>query len=161
MKRSMTRLVLLSVLLASAAGAEEVQSTQTRPNRGMMSSGIVAFGVPYVASVIVAAESDHPGDHRLYIPVAGPWLDLGERHCPEGASSCSNEGLYKGLLITDGIVQGIGALEIVGAFLFPETVTVTGSSGRTQHAKAAPAPRIKIAPTFTGTGYGLAAVGAF
>ena len=147
--------VTASVLGSGLARAEEVQVSQTRPNSTMLYSGAFAFGVPYVSSVIVGASSSHPGDRNLFIPVAGPWIDLADRHCPTG-SSCDHEGLYKGLLIADGIFQGLGALQIAGAFLFPETVTVTNA--------ARPRPRVagvRVAPTSVGSGYGISAVGLF
>jgi len=140
-----------------AHGSDEVQISQSRPNPALLSSGITAVAVPYLASVVVAAESDHPGDHNLYIPVAGPWLDLAERHCEPGVQ-CHNEGLYKGLLIADGIVQGLGALQIVGAFVFPETITYTGAASRETPTRSA---TVRVAPTLVGSGYGVAAIGAF
>jgi hypothetical protein len=148
--------VTASIMTSGLARAEEVQVSQTRPNSAMLTSGIFAFGVPYVSSVIVGAASSHPGDRNLFVPVAGPWIDLADRHCEVG-TSCNHEGLYKGLLIADGIFQGLGALQIAGAFLFPETVTVTNAAQR-------PRPRmagVHFAPSSVGTGYGLAAVGLF
>lgn len=138
------------------ARAQEVSTTQTRPNSAMLYGGVFAFGVPYVSSVIVGASSNHPGDKNLFVPVAGPWMDLANRHCETGAS-CNNEGLYKGLLITDGIFQALGALNIAGAFLFPETVTVTTAK------RPPPVERVRVgvAPTMVGSGYGVAAVGLF
>jgi hypothetical protein len=134
----------------------DVQVSQTRPNSAMLSSGIVGVAVPYLASVVVGAESNHPGDRNLFVPVAGPWMDFGDRHCQVGAT-CNHEGLYKGLLIADGLFQGLGALEIVGAFLFPERVTVTSARRSTPLRTAG----VHFTPTSVGGGYGLAAVGAF
>ncbi|HEX4339206.1 MAG TPA: hypothetical protein VH062_25035 [Polyangiaceae bacterium] len=153
------------VMATAVAHAEEVvvehrtpdvQVSQTRPNSAMLSSGIVGVAVPYLASVVVGAESSHPGDRNLFVPVAGPWMDLSDRHCQLG-SSCNHEGLYKGLLVVDGIFQGLGALEIVGAFLFPERVTVTNASRSTPTRTAG----VHFTPSSVGGGYGLAAVGAF
>jgi hypothetical protein len=136
---------------------DEVQVSQTRPNSALLSSGITAVAVPYLTSVIVAAESSHPGDQNLYIPVAGPWMDLADRHCEVGVQ-CHNEGLYKGLLIADGIFQSLGALQIAGAFIFPETITVSGTARSSTPTRTA---GVHVTPTSVGGGYGLAAVGAF
>jgi hypothetical protein len=147
--------VAAGLTLSPRAHAEEIaQVSQTRPNQSMLTSGAFAVGVPYIASIVVAAGSSHPGDKNLFIPVAGPWMDLGDRHCPAGGS-CGHEGLYKGLLIADGIFQSLGALEIAGAFLFPETVTVTQTGQRTRRTG------VHVTPASVGGGYGLAAVGAF
>src|SRR4051812_1512602 len=54
------------------------------PNESFVSSGAFLFGTTYAASAIVAATSDRPEDRRLFIPVAGPWLDLRHRErCPD------------------------------------------------------------------------------
>src|SRR5713101_1973136 len=146
---------LASVLCVSAANAQTVVTTSPRahetvvsggPNSSMLGSGLFTFGVPYIASVVVASTSDHPGDNNLYIPVVGPWLDFANRgDCGAIAQrSCDHETANKVLLPVDGVFQGIGALEIVGAFLSPETRTVT----------VATKPRFTVGPSSVGrTGY--------
>lgn len=134
-------LIGLGVLLGSArARAEEVverrvvhedvgATTETVPNRGLIMSGLFLFGATYAASIIVpAATSDYSPDKKLYVPIAGPWLDLGERkgNCGRsGAPSCDKEDLYQVLIIADGIGQGVGALQVLSGFLFPVHNTVT------------------------------------
>jgi hypothetical protein len=106
----------------------------------------------YVPSVIVAVESPLAVDKRLYVPVAGPWLDYANRDC----ATCRHETFNKVMLVTDGIFQGIGALNIVGAFLFPETHVV---SAKTDRPRAA---RLRLTPARIGSGvYGVTASGAF
>jgi len=153
---------LASVLCVSAANAQTVVTTSSPsretvggPNSALLGSGLFAFGIPYVASVIVAAESDHAGDKNLYVPVVGPWMDFAQRGDCGGLlqPSCDRETGYKVLLAADGILQGIGAIEIVGALLMPETHTVM---------TVATEPRIKLGPSRVGrSGYGLSAVGTF
>ena len=148
---------LASVLYVSAANAQHRTNetvVSTGPNSSMLGSGLFSFGVPYIASVVVASTSDHPGDNNLYIPVVGPWMDFANRgDCGAlGQRSCDHETAYKVLLAVDGVFQGIGALEIVGAFLSPETRTVS----------VATKPRFTVGPSSVGrAGYGVAAVGTF
>ena len=151
---------LASLLWVSAADAQTTRTYAREtvvtggPNSAMLSSGIFTFGVPYIASVVVAANSDLSADKNLYVPVVGPWTDLVNRPgCGGfGQRSCDGETANKVLLVADGIFQGIGALQIVGAFLMPETRTVTVASQ----------PRIIVAPSSIGrSGYGLAAAGTF
>jgi len=142
------------VLLPTAAQAERVHYG---PNRAMIGSGIVTLGISYGASVIVGAQSDHPGDKSLFIPVAGPWMDLTTRGGCD-AEPCGHETANKVLLVADGIVQAIGALDIVAGLFTPETVT-------TAKAPAAE-PNVArmtwhVGPTVTSSAYGLAAVGTF
>src|SRR4051794_26453053 len=39
------------------------------PNGLLLHSGLFAFGVPYIASIVVASSSDRSEDKNLYIPV--------------------------------------------------------------------------------------------
>jgi hypothetical protein len=141
-------------LVAAPALAQSRETvTTTGPNRELFHSGIVALGVPYVASVVVAASSDRSEDKALYIPVAGPWMDYAKRSgCGNaGQPSCDTETAYKILLIGNGILQGVGALEIVGSLLFPETRTVSAKSDR----------RVLLVPYYAGSGYGVSAFARF
>jgi len=115
--------------LATTARADQVVTTTTTtsvtrdsysPNAALFRSGLSALVISYLPAMIVAAESDHHGDKYLFVPVVGPWLDYAHR--PDCAVTCGNrhETLYKALIITDGIFQGIAALQILGSlFLFP------------------------------------------
>ena len=60
--------------------------------------------------------------------------------------------MNKVLLITDGVFQGIGALNIVGAFLFPEVKVVAFGQATT----------VAFSPSrLPGGGYGVGAAGKF
>ena len=148
-----TKCTLVAALLAttttSLVSAEETETrvSQTRPSQAMLSTGVFTFAASYVPAFVVATQSGHPGDHALYIPVAGPWMDLSERHCSTG-QVCDREGLYEGLLIADGIFQALGALNMVGAFVFPETVTSTIKGETTTTRERA---SLRVAPIAGGT----------
>ena len=118
--------LLTTVGYAGTARADEVvvahsdRGAVTGPNRVMLHSGIWTLGLSYVPALVVAISSDQSYDKKLYAPVAGPWLDLASREC---RTDCNHETVNKALLVTDGIFQGIGALQILGSFLFVETST--------------------------------------
>jgi hypothetical protein len=122
-----------------------------------ITGGIFTFGVSYGFAIGVASTSGHQGDSHLYVPIVGPWLDLGDRgHCPQ-AASCGNETAYGVLIVTDGVLQAIGALFVVGSFVFPTTRNVT-----TMTATATMAPTVQITPVeYAHGGLGLAAIGRF
>jgi hypothetical protein len=107
-----------------------------------------------VPALVVAIESDRPSDDHLYAPIVGPWLDLANRSddCDGG---CGKETANKVLLVTDGVFQGIGALQILGSLIFPETqsVAIAKSDGT-------PAVTLTVASTAHGGG-GLMAYGNF
>jgi hypothetical protein len=138
---------------------ETTPSGYAGPNRAMLATGLVTFGLSYGTAIVIAAESDHFGDSHLYIPVAGPWIDLADRGpCGLGTGvSCDNETANKVGLAIDGGFQALGALLFLGSFIFPEqhtTVTVTAKS-------APPKPEVHFAPTTGRSGTGLAVFGSF
>lgn len=136
----------LSMTVATAR-AQPV-AIETRPNRSMLTIGLFAFGQPYVASMGIAATSSTTADANLWIPVLGPWLDLGARPACSGSPACGTQNGYKVLLAADGILQSFGAFEIVSAFIWPEVVPVTKV--------------VALRPErFGSDGYGVAAVGHF
>src|SRR5262249_22896824 len=91
------------------------------PNHAMIAGGLVTFGISYGAAVAVAATSDHKGDDPLYVPIAGPWLDLGNRGACE--RNCDGETTNKVLLVVDGVFQGAGAISVIGGILAPRPRT--------------------------------------
>lgn len=134
-----------------------VATETTGPNRALLRSGIVVLGLSYVPALVVASTNPRSDDDYLYIPVAGPWLDLGHR---EPCQSCGNESANKALLVIDGIFQGIGALEVVGSFLFVET-RVGASATRNPKRETARQIPMSITPAYMNGGYGIMAAGNF
>jgi hypothetical protein len=143
---------------APSQATSETVTGKGGPSRLMLTSGILTFGLTYGAGVVVAATSDRDADHRMFVPVAGPWMDLFDRGDCGGVTgrSCDMEATYKVLIVADGIGQGLGALMVVDAFLNPETVTVS-------HVRAAQTtPTIRFSPASLPAGaYGLLASGTF
>lgn len=132
------------------SGSRRSDFAETTPNADLIASGLFTLAVPYVASVVVATESQRHGDYYLYTPVAGPWLDLAHRSdCPP-TGTCANETAYKILLVADGVLQGFGALEILSGFMFPET-----------HSVNTEAPRVRVVPNVAQGGAGVTAIGRF
>jgi hypothetical protein len=143
------------VVVESSAPPAAVESGGALPNRDLLRSGVFTLGASYVPALVVAIESDRSADKHLYAPIVGPWLDLAHRDddCNGG---CGKETANKVLLVTDGIFQGIGALQIIGAFIFPATraVTIANNDGT-------PAVSFTVVPTRLADGNGLVAVGNF
>jgi hypothetical protein len=138
----------------TATTREAAPRTGWRPDRTLLMSGLVLFGVPYIASVGIAATSSRASDGNLAVPLVGPWLDLGGRRGCQGPG-CGAETGYEVLLAVNGIAQTVGAFEILGAFLFPESreVTTFTTSASTS---------LTLGPSRLAPGaYGLAAIGDF
>ena len=141
-----------NIVAAGPPGRERAASTG--PNALLLMNGLFTFGIPYGISVVVAAESSRDGDKNLFVPVAGPWIAYAsEGSCPANEISCGRTTGTKVLLAADGILQAIGAIELVAAFVVPESRTVASSQPKT---------RVMVAPTQVGReGVGVAAVGTF
>ncbi len=143
-------LLLTAIAISMTAAVAQAQPVpvETRPNRSMLTIGLFAFGQPYVASMGIAATSSTTADANLWIPVLGPWLDLGARPACSGSPACGTQNGYKVLLAADGILQSFGVFEIAAAFLWPEVVPVTKV--------------VSVRPErFGSDGYGVSAVGHF
>lgn len=118
--------VAFSCVLAASGGranAQEVVAESSGP--ALFRSGLATFGAGYLAAVIVAATSSHAGDSRLYVPVLGPWLDLGSRgSCPVGSTACDHETTNKILIVGDGVIQAAGVVTMLAGLLSPNRTVV-------------------------------------
>ena len=146
---------------AATPVAAEKAEKYNGPNRALISTGLVTFGLSYVPAVIVAGTSAQPADNHLFIPVAGPWLDLAERpacgtsltEAAAVAIPCDMETTNKVLLGVDGVFQGIGALTTLVGLLSPEREEEPVTTGK---------PTVHVTPARMGVGgYGIAAFGNF
>jgi hypothetical protein len=144
-----------------AAGTSDRVSERTverRPNRTLLSTGAGVFLLSYLPSVIAAGVSDRDADKKMFIPVAGPWMDLADRGCTAASPCGSNEDVAKAMILTSGIVQAAGILMALGSFIIPESTTI---EDRSTTAKVAPKPKITVAPVSYVAGAGLGAVATF
>lgn len=120
-------------------------------NKPLLLTGTTLMVAGYVPALVVSQLSDRPEDRRtLAYPVAGPWLRLTDDEC--GERPCRNEERNRGLLVADGIVQGVGALGVVLSLILPDEATENWPLlGNT-----------KVVPMRVGgRSYGLGAVGTF
>jgi hypothetical protein len=151
--KSLTSVLAGGISAALLVGLASPAQAETNLNATLLASGFVTFGVPYVASVVVATRSDHPGDARLYAPVLGPFLDLTSRGSCNGPDepTCATEVGYKVLLVTDGVLQTIGTVEVLTGLLLPPGRRFPGDTAH-----------LRFAPARVGrNGYGLGASGVF
>jgi hypothetical protein len=140
---------------AVAAPVGESRDAYTGPNRRLIGSGLITFGLSYIPALVVAGTSDQSADHHLYVPIVGPWLDLGDRPgCGPGQISCDAETTNRVLLVFDGIFQGIGAVTTVAGFLSPERHEVVSTADSDK-------PTLHLAPANVASGYGVTAFGSF
>jgi hypothetical protein len=172
MKTVLAAVALLTGFGIESAAAQEVRTAgplrtervvTVGPNRQLLRSGAWTLGVSYAPALVVAIKSERRGDDYLYYPVVGPWLDLAHRgEC----ATCKHESVNQGLLVADGLFQGLGALQLVGSFLLPEQHTVeTAAQARlgapTDKRDAKGGIRLRLRPVRLSGGYGLQATAKF
>ena len=138
----------------TAAPVAETTETYSGPNRSLIGTGLVTFGLAYIPAVVVASQSPQSPDHHMYVPVVGPWLNLANRPaCGPEAIACDTETTNKVLIGVDGVFQGIGALTTIVGFLTPEHEHEVVTTSK---------PSVHLSPARMGAGgYGLAAFGNF
>jgi hypothetical protein len=105
----------------------EYEVVEDSYNAPICVSGALVFGASFGASVITAASTDDArGNHRLYVPLVGPWLALSDRgSCDISRASCDNETTAKVLLIADGVFQAAGVLGMLDGIFQPSTHRVS------------------------------------
>lgn len=135
---------------------------EDRPRTGLVVAGAIIAGIPYFFSVVTASAASQANETEwLYVPVAGPWMTLGQRsyascNTPDNASQSTSQSLacvgdifaVMGL-ITDGIMQATGAtLLLVGV-----------AAGRPTLVRDDEA--VHVTPMRIGSGYGAGLAGTF
>lgn len=121
---------------------------EARVRGGLVAGGAVAFGVSYGLSVglgLLGADmsSLYGGKNTteaLFIPIAGPWIQLGQTSTASGQF----------LLVADGVVQLAGVSMLVAGIVAKRTILV-----RTDYASAT------LTPIATRRGAGLGITGTF
>lgn len=110
---------------------------ESRPKKGLVVSGAIIFGVPYVFSASVAASSRYSPDHWLYLPIFGPFAALGARgsQCStttipvspgvtDTTQSCSDDSGARFFLMLDGLMQTAGATMLILGLALPTRLLV-------------------------------------
>jgi hypothetical protein len=140
---------------------------ETRVKKGLVVSGSILFGVPYLFSISVAASSKYAPDRWFYAPVIGPFVNLSTRgdDCnPNSTSSsvtvCPSESGARFFIMLDGVMQTAGAtmfilgLALQNQILVRDDAPYTGKKG-SQFAWT-------ISPYAIGrSGYGVGVAGMF
>jgi len=143
---------------------------ESRPRKGLVVAGPIVFGVPYFLSLSVAASSRYTPDRWLYLPIAGPFLDLAGRkeECsPNGISNnvatyygCNDDSTARFFLMFDGLMQVSGMTMLIFGLAMPQNVLVRDDApfvgSKTKSFAWSVAPR-----TFGRSGYGVGMAAIF
>jgi hypothetical protein len=121
-----------------------------RPNRPLLITGGLLLVGTYATTAGIVGANGNPGDHDLFIPVVGPWINLGERTC---SGDCGDHNRDTVLIAASGVAQGVGALMVLSSFLVPEKIP---------KAQIVAGPvNMQVAPTASMGGAGVSAFGTF
>jgi hypothetical protein len=158
--RSTTPVSTTTVSSTPYRGEPSVGATERRPHRPLLYTGLVLFSVTYTGSVVAGgAAGDRVEDKNLFIPLVGPWLDVGQRNCEVRRCDDAQEAIWKSLIIASGVVQGASALMVLSSFFIPQRIDAPSTEPRSAAAK--PRSSFHIGPVSYAAGGGIAAVGRF
>ena len=90
---------------------------ETRVRKGLVIAGAVTFGSMYILTALTAAAINDTSSGNagvLYVPVAGPFMYLGETGSQSG----------KVILVIDGLAQAAGAAMLITGLAAPKTIAV-------------------------------------
>jgi hypothetical protein len=111
--RTLCILLTLGLVLGHGDWAHaQTDAPRSGPNPHLFVTGLITTGAAYTPAILVAMNSPRKEDGYLYAPFAGPWLDLANRK-PEGDNKFNHT-----LLVIDGVVQAVGAFELLASFMF-------------------------------------------
>jgi hypothetical protein len=131
-------------LTPPGANGEGRSETRRWPNRPLMLTSTLVFTAAYVPVVLVTAFSQEDSTDNLYIPIAGPWLEIA-REPVNPANTAA--------LAISGVFQGLGALGMVTSLMVPER--------RTSRWYLLGNKRVAFAPVASRLAYGVSAAGRF
>lgn len=113
-------------------------------------TGAALFLEAYGDSVVAAVFSHRDTDRDLFVPAAGPWLDLAQRRCD--VTPCGAAWLSGALLVVDGAAQDLGVALMAASLFVPNGPLRVGADEA----------RVRVLAASVGRGgYGLEVAGAF
>jgi len=98
----------------------------------MFGRGLGLLLVGYLPAVGVGFDGQDKDGEYLYYPVAGPWMYLARGE---------HDNVGTALLVIDGIVQDLGALQIVLAVLWPREANTKRTASATGNERVQVTPR--------------------
>lgn len=110
-----------SAVIALVAVAADVHAEDTvvrrevtiAPSSAFLASGTIMLSLGHGVATVLAVSSTYDKDRLLFVPIAGPWIDLGLR-----PQSTTDENWARFGLVVDGVAQLAGlALVVTGLIL--------------------------------------------
>lgn len=121
-----------------------------RPHKALFITGASIFLTTYALTASFAAAGERAADRDLFVPGAGPFMNLANRNCSRG---CITDTRDTALLITSGVLQNIGAVLMITSAFIPNKVPAARIT--------AGSVNMQVAPTAGAGSAGLGALGTF
>ena len=118
---------------------------EMRMRQGLVIAGGVTFGAMYLFSAAGAAAS---ADKSLFVPIAGPFLQLGNIDFTSTTEGRAFAGLAAVVLVVDGLAQLAGAAMLLAGLTTKKEVLVRG-----------PVTGVTVRATPLTMGYGVMGIG--
>jgi hypothetical protein len=90
---------------------------ETRVRKGSVIAGLITFGIPYIYSSLIASigeDANETSVRPLWVPVLGPFLEIGYSHSVT----------LDYALVLDGLTQGLGAGLVIYGIMSPRNVLI-------------------------------------
>ena len=123
-------------------------STHHRPNTPLLITGSALLVGTYVTTAAFSGANGPVADRDLYIPVAGPWINLADR-----STDRENNTRDTVLIAGSGVLQGVGVVMVITSFFVPESIPAARISAGNV--------KMNVAPTASMGGGGVGAFGTF
>jgi hypothetical protein len=133
---------------AMPSGESTTVYQHRRPNTPLLITGGALLVGTYVTTAAIAGSNGPDADHDLYIPVAGPWINLADR-----STDRENNTRDTVLIAGSGVLQGVGALMLLTSFFVPESIPAARISAGNV--------KMQVTPTAAAGAGGIGAVGTF
>jgi len=142
---------LATAALAAAAPVRAEDAPLRYPPSGvrwkLVAGGGGLFAASYGAgAALAAAFPEVPGSEAMYIPVAGPWIALGNSGCSSDDPGCEAMPIVRAVLyVFDGLIQG-GSLAIVGEGIFGTTEAAAQTTAVRPSARTSRVGEVTVTP---------------
>ena len=126
MIEGVNRALATSAVIALVAVAADVHADTTTiverrevpvmsTSNALVAGGTITASLGYGVAAVLAVSSTYGADRLLFVPVAGPWIDLGLR--PPGTKE---ENWARVGLVVDGVAQLAGVVMLVAGLVMKQ-----------------------------------------
>ena len=134
----------IEIIEPGAQSTDVMRYPPSKVRPGLIAGGLGLTATAYGISAAVAATAgEFPGQESLYIPVAGPWIALGQSGCSDGETDCTSDLVLRSVLL---VLSGLGQLGGLGIAAEGIFMTTEADAPPNEARKAAPVSNVRLTP---------------